>query len=114
MLRNVGQNLALLVVSSVLVAVLCRRFIARADGLGDHLIRAVVLPLLGCFVFLTLWNARIWIGSSGVANIHDTLSLYLMGTAAAVYSCFVVVPYGLLCQRIMNVLVPSGVSSCSR
>ena len=106
LLENGWQNLAFLIVSSVLVAVMCRRFIARADGLRDHLFRAAVLPLLGCFVFLTLWNAWIWIGSHGVANIHDTLSLYLMGMAAAVWSFFVVGPYGLLCERIMNALAP--------
>ena len=33
---------------------------ACADTLGSRLLRAVVVPLLGCFAFLTLWAMLLW------------------------------------------------------
>ncbi len=98
-------NLAWLIVASVIVALACRRFIDRADTLGDHLLRAAVIPYLGCVVFLTLVAASLWARSflfGGLANLHDTASLYVMGLTATTLSLFVVVPYGLLCQYVMN------------
>jgi hypothetical protein len=91
--------------ASVLVAELCRRYIGNADTLGEHLVRATLLPYLGCLMFLTfvaalMWARTLWFG--GLANLHDTLSLYGMGLLAAVLSCLVVVPYGLLCQYVMS------------
>lgn len=103
------RNGGLLVVSSVLVAVALRRFIASAETTGQDLLRAVLMPLAGAVVYLTLCNAAIWAESlirGGLANAHDTLSLYVMGLAATVLSCFVVVPYGWLCQTVMNRLAP--------
>ena len=82
-----------------------RRFIGRADTLWDYLVRATVIPYLGTFVFLSLWTALLWTRSllyGGLANLHDTLSLYLMGMIAVTVSFFVVIPYGLLCQYVMN------------
>ena len=104
LLAGVFQNLACLVVASVIVAVPCRHFIGNADTLGDHFVRGAVIPYLGCFVFLTLSSALLWIRSllyGGLANLHDTLSLYAMGFMGAVLSCFIVIPYGLFCQYVM-------------
>ena len=79
LLADVWLNLAFLVVASVLVAVVCRNFIVRAESFGDHLVRAAALSYLGCFVYLTLCAAALWARSlwrGGLANMHDTLSLY--------------------------------------
>ena len=105
LLEDVWTNLACLIITSVAVSVLCRRTIERAETTGDHLIRAALIPYLGCLVFLSLWTAIHWgqtLLYGGLANLHDTMSLYLMGMTAALLSCFIVVPYGLLCQYVMN------------
>ena len=105
LLADRWQSLACLVASSVLVAVAFRRFIGGAATLGEHLVRAAVVPYLGCLVFLSLWAALLWARTllyGGLANLHDTLSLYVMGMTAATLSFFVVIPYGLLCQYVMS------------
>jgi hypothetical protein len=105
LLEEPWPNLACLVATSVLVAVTCRRFIGQAATFGDHLVRATVVPYLGCFVFLSLWAAMLWVRSlwmGGLANLHDTVSLYLMGMTGAAFSFFLVIPYGLLCQYVMS------------
>lgn len=105
LLSSVGVNIACLIAASVVVALLLRRFIESAETFPEHLLRAMIVPLVGCFVFLSLWNAAYW-GKTllwgGLANIHDTLSLYVMGILAAVVSFLVVIPYGLLCQYVMS------------
>jgi hypothetical protein len=105
LLADIGRNLGCLAVASVVIAVVCRGFIGGADSFGGRLLRAVVVPFLGCFVFLTLWTALLWVPSlvlGGLANLHDTLSLYVMGLAATAISFYVVVPYGLVCQYVME------------
>jgi hypothetical protein len=105
LVANILQNLGCLMVASIIVAVACRRFILRADTLGAHLIRATVMPYFGCIVFLSLTAAILWVRSflfGGLANLHDTVSLYVMGLTATTVSLFVVIPYGLLCQYVMN------------
>ncbi len=105
LLADVLQNLGCLVVASVIVAVACRGFIDRADTLGAHVVRATVIPYLGCIVFLSLSAAMLWARTllyGGLANLHDTVSLYVMGLTATTVSLFVVIPYGLLCQYVMN------------
>jgi hypothetical protein len=113
LLASPWQNLACLVVASVLVAVVCRRFIGRATTPGEHLLRAIVLPYLGCLVFLSLVAGVLWtrtILAGGLANLHDTASLYAMGMTAAAVSFFVVIPYGLLCQYVISAVIPSRVA----
>ena len=90
LLGDVLQNLACLMVASVIVALVCREFIDRAETLGAHMVRAVVIPYLGCIVFLSLaaamlWARSIWYG--GLANLHDTVSLYVMGLTATTLFC---------------------------
>ncbi len=105
LLADIGKNLGCLVVASVVIAVVCRGFIGSADTLGSRLLRAVVVPFLGCFVFLTLWTTLLWVPSlvfGGLANLRDTLSLYVMGLTATAISFYVVVPYGLACQYVMK------------
>ena len=105
LLEDVPSNVACLMTASVIVAVVFRSFIQRADTFSSHVWRATVVPYAGCAIFLTLWNAMIWIEDlmfGGLANLPDTLSLYAMGFLAASLSFFVVVPYGLLCQYVMH------------
>jgi hypothetical protein len=105
LLEEAPRNLALLVVASVVVALAFRRFIAGADTFGSQLARAVILPYVGCLVYLGLVAAWIWVEDllfGGLANLHDTLSLFVMGLTAAALSFLVVVPYGLLCQYVMS------------
>jgi hypothetical protein len=105
LLADAFENLGCLVVASVIVALICRRFIMSADTFGNHLVRAAVVPYLGCVVYLSLWAALLWIRYfvyGGLANLHDTVSLYVMGLTATTVSFLVVVPYGLLCQYVMK------------
>jgi hypothetical protein len=56
-------------------------------------------------IYLSVVTAWIWIRQllfGGLANLHDTLSLYAMGLTAALLACFVVVPFGLACQYVMS------------
>lgn len=117
LLADTFQNLGCLVVASVIVALMCRKFIRNADTFGDHLVRATVVPYLGCFMYLSLWAGLLWIRSfvyGGLANLHDTLSLYVMGLTATAVSFFVVIPYGLLCQYVMKSVsnADGGITSC--
>jgi len=100
-------NVAFLVAASVIVAAALRGYIGRASGLGAHLLRAATVPYAGCLVFLCLSAALLWARTlvfGGLANLHDTLSLFAMGMTAAVLCCLVVVPYGLVCQVVMAAL----------
>lgn len=109
LLTSPWQNILCLVVASVLVAFACRRYIGRAETTRNHLARAVVIPYVGCVVFLTLWAALLWARTllfGGLANAHDTMSLYIMGFTAVTLSCYVAIPYGLLCQRVMYDALP--------
>jgi hypothetical protein len=109
LLPNVGQNLLGLAVASVLVAFACRHYIGRAESTRAHVVRAVVVPYLGCLAFLTLWNVMFWARTlvfGGLANLHDTMSLYVFGLVAVTLSAYVVIPYGILCQRVMHAVSP--------
>jgi hypothetical protein len=105
LLEQPMQSIGFLVVASLVTAAVFARFIASASSFASHLVRAVVLPYAGCLVYLTLMAAAIWVRSlltGGLANLHDTLSLYAMGFTAATVSFYVVVPYALLCQFVMH------------
>ena len=105
LLADVFKNLGCLIVASIIVALAARKFISSADTFGQHLLRAAVIPYLGCVVYLSLSVGLIWLQTvlyGGLANLHDTLSLYVMGLSAAAVSFFVVIPYGLLCQYAMS------------
>jgi hypothetical protein len=74
------------------------------------LVRATVIPYLGCIVFLSLSAAMLWTRNflyGGLANLHDTVSLYVMGLTATTVSFFVVIPYGLLCQYVTSAVSSS-------
>ena len=81
LLADILQNLGCLVVASIIVALAARRFISNADTFGEHLLRATEIPYLGCLVYLSLSAGLLWLQTflyGGLANVHDTLSLYVM------------------------------------
>jgi hypothetical protein len=98
-------NVLFLVATSVLVAKVFRGFIARAETLSEHLVRAITVPYAGCMLYLTFWNIWNWsrhLASGTSASMHDTLVLYVWGVAFTTLAFFVVVPYALLCQWLMS------------
>ena len=105
LLENSFQNLLYLIIASVLTALIGRKYIDRAENLGGYFWRAVLMPYLGCILFLTIWNLIFWTKTlifGGLANAHDTWSLYVMGLTAVTFSLYVVVPYGFFCQYTMQ------------
>lgn len=110
LLADAVQNLACLVVASVVIAIPARGFIRRADTFGQQLLRATVLPWPGCVAYLSLRAALMWARTilfGGLANVHDTISLFVMGLTAALLSFYVVIPYGLFCQYVMKSAMPA-------
>lgn len=104
-LADIFQNLGCLVVASIIVALAAHKFISSAETFSENLLRATVIPYLGCLVYISLSAGLLWLDTflyGGLANVHDTLSLYVMGFTAAAVSFFVVIPYGLLCQYAMR------------
>lgn len=100
-----GRSVVCLMAASVAVALWFRRFIFSADSFKGHLLRGAVLPYAGCLMYLALWAAWWWIQDllfGGLANLHDTGSLFVMGITAAAVSFLVVIPYGLACQIALN------------
>jgi hypothetical protein len=103
--RHLALQAGLLVLTSLIVAGAFRRWIGSAESFAQHLTRAAVIPYVGCLIYLTLWN--LWAMSrdlrrGGGVNLHDSLVLYPWGLAYTLAACFVIVPYGLLCQYVMS------------
>ena len=99
------RQVLLLVASSVILAFLFRNHIARAQGTFADLARGAALPYVGCVIYLTLWNALAWIRQwmfGGLTSLYDSLILYPWGLSYALISCWVIIPYGYFCQRMMK------------
>jgi hypothetical protein len=105
LVEDVFLNIVFLIIASVLVAILSRKYISRSESMGGNFIRAMLLPYLGTILFLTMWNLVSW-GKTwlfgGLANLHDTFSLYYMGLISVTVSLYVVIPYGIFCQYTMQ------------
>jgi hypothetical protein len=98
-------NVGLMVATSVIVAWVFRGTIGRATERREQWVRAALLPYAGCAIYLTLWNlmnAVIDIARFRSFNVHDALVLYPWGLWSSMVACFVVVPYGFLCQHVMQ------------
>lgn len=101
----VWLHLLLLAAAGLLLSHLLSGFILRADGLGARVIRGIVLPLCGCFFYLCLhiavsWGRQLLFG--GLVNLHDSMSLLVYGMLFTAFSFYVVVPYGVACQYLME------------
>jgi len=105
LLENAFQNLLYLIIASILTALVGRKYINRAETFWGYVARAALMPYLGCILFLTIWNLIFWFETlifGGLANAHDTFSLYYMGLISVTVSLYVVIPYGLFCQYTMQ------------
>ena len=105
LLADIFQNVVCLILASIIVALAARKFIRSAETFSENLLRATVIPYLGCFLYISLSAGLLWLDTflyGGLANVHHTLSLYVMGVTATAVSFFVVIPYGLLCQYAMK------------
>ena len=103
--QRVAWHVAMLAVAGVLVAKFFRRYIDSANGAGQHLQRALLLPYTGCLVYLASWNVFTWcqdVAHRSPHQVHDMLVLFPWGFMYALAACFVVIPYGLLCQHAMQ------------
>lgn len=115
--RWIAGNVVLLAASSMVLAWLFRGVIAGARARSEHVRNALLLPYAGCVIYLTLWNAATWIeglARGGSTNLHDSLVLYPWGLGYAMAACFVVVPYGYLCQVLMSRAAEPAASSRDR
>jgi hypothetical protein len=98
-------NALFLIGTGLMLAKWFRSPIGRARTFSEHLHMAIVVPYIGSMAYLTIYNIWIWVHHwlfGGLATIHDTMSLYVLGFSAAVMAFFVIIPYGLLCQWLMN------------
>ena len=104
-LQEVPWSIGLLVSSGVIAAFAFRGFIRTARTFQEHLWRAITIPYAACAFYLTLWSAKLWIHDlifGGLANLHDTIALYFWGLLSAAWAFPVVIPFGLVCQYVMN------------
>ena len=98
-------HLVLLVTSGLIIARAARRYILSADNWGGRFVRASVLPLSGAFLYLLLVVAGMWIRqmvAGGLTNLHDSLSLVLNGLIFTVLYFWIVIPYGLFSQYVLE------------
>jgi hypothetical protein len=104
LLADVSLNVALFLATGLSVSLIFRRFITSADTFERHIQRAVIVPLSASLLYLTLWVAVLWVKQvffGGLANLHDTLSLYVSGLVATLLCLPIILPYGLVCQYVM-------------
>jgi hypothetical protein len=102
---SIVGHVAALALASMLVAWIFRHYIGGADGLGQNLKRALLLPYVGCLIYLALWNALTLaraVAHGWSPEVHDMLVLFPWGLGSALAAFFVVIPYGLLCQVLMK------------
>ena len=105
LLIEVPWNIASLVFSGLIAALVFHGFIRSARTFQEHLWRGITIPYAACAFYLTLWQARLWIldlAFGGLANLHDTISFYFWGFLSATIAFPVVIPFGLVCQYLMN------------
>lgn len=94
-----------LVLAGLILARLFRGRISDARSSAENWRLGILVPYLGCVVYLTIVNLWIWVTHwvhGGLANLHDTLSLYLWGVVGALLACFVVIPYGVFCLWVLS------------
>jgi glycopeptide antibiotics resistance protein len=98
-------NVASLIIGSIVIAYVFKSWISRRGGLGAQVGRAIVITYVGCVVYLTLVSLFFEAESLrfGVTeSFRDWLPRYFWGTISAVCAFYVVVPYGVFCQLVLN------------
>jgi hypothetical protein len=101
-------HLSVLVLSSVIVAFIFRRAIVAANIILKHLTCGCVIPYVGCIVYLTIITVFLYERKLSVRDVHDALGIYLFGIIFALRSFFVVLPFGIVSQYIMNKVAASA------
>lgn len=102
---SIYLHLAALIFAGILISRLLKPFILSAESFGQRLWRAFILPLAGAATYLLLIIASLWIRQlwdGGLMNIHDSVALFVQGIVATLVSFYVVVPYGLVCQFVLE------------
>ena len=96
-----GRSLALLVLTSVLVAVTLRRWIVRPEC---DLRMAILGPYWGALLFALAWAVTTWVGQGFRAlNYVDLfVRLPIWTVMVSVLLFWLVIPAGYLCQRVMR------------
>lgn len=111
-----GWSIAPLILGSVLTAHFFRKWILGAERFRDQILRAVILPYLGCLIYITLLNlsfAGYALISSSRLNVHNGLVLYYWGPLSAIFGFYVIVPYGLVCQLVLNRMFRHNKNTCT-
>ena len=103
------NSVILLCLTSLGVAVTCRRWIVNAKG-WQNLFLGAALPFYGCTLFLVsvllvgLLGEAMWIG--GELNLHELYDEYFIilpwGLMYTAFSVYVVIPMGCLSQVAMR------------
>lgn len=104
LLSMIPLQILFFILTSLILARVFYRFITSAKSVPGDLLRAVVLPYVGCIIYLSLL-ACLWLISplSGQAiDWHAVLGLYYWGFRFALFGFFVIIPLGLISQYIMR------------
>ena len=102
---NWYSHMACLVLAGVAIAGIFRQYIISSDGLWDQIVRAAILPIIGSFLYLVLLVTTWWIKQftvGGLTNLHDSLSAIFFGLLTTLFSFYVVIPYGMFCQYVLE------------
>lgn len=94
-------SMVFLSLTSLVIAIIFRRFIVGAKSWRSDSVRALVLPLAGCLVYVSLLNTYSCF-QAGRMFQHDQLVLYVWSIAFTILWLPLVFPYGLVCQRLMR------------
>ena len=91
-------TMALFAAAGLPVAAVFRRPIVCARG-AMHLVLGAVLPYVAAVIFLILTSCVVSIRRG---SFHEALVLPFWGLWFTVLSCFVVIPFGVLCQLLLS------------
>lgn len=98
-------SVAPLILGSILTAHLFRNWISRARTTREQLLRALVIPYAGCLIYLTLLNVFIEAENLRIGahiTAHNSIARYVWGSFSAIVGFYIVIPYGLVCQLVLN------------
>ena len=105
LLYETGWNIAFLMLSSAITAIVFRRFVSRARTFGQHLIRAITIPYVGCVFYLTFCVGKMLIHAGVLGqsvNLREVAVFYYWGILSAVFAFPLVIIFGLVCQYVMH------------
>lgn len=100
LLLNIPANLACMVLASCAVALIFEDWIAKARTLKQHALRAILLPPTGAAFYLSLFILYGSLASRG--HWGDQPAVFVFGMIATVLAAPLFVPFGFVCQFVMN------------